>query len=78
MDAHRLVGNSVAPNAPGRRYYSNLGFFVQYLAAPNGANGTELREYLRLVHAFDAEGVLKPGVRGDVEAKLQAALTRGY
>jgi hypothetical protein len=78
IDAYRLVGNAIAPDTPGRRYYSNLGFFIQYFAAPDGANGTELREYLRLVRAFDVEGALKPGVREEVEGKLQAALSRRY
>jgi hypothetical protein len=78
LDAIRLAASTVGPNTAGRRYYSNLGFFVQSYWPPDGANSTELVEYLRLIRAFEAQGALKPGVRNELEAKLEAALARRY
>lgn len=76
-EAYVLHSQAVPPDTPGRRYYSNLGFFLQTFAAPDGANATELTEYMRLIQRFDAEGVLKEGARVTVEERLRSALGRG-
>ena len=75
-DAFLLHADTVPPDSPGRRYYSNLGFFLQTFAAPNGANGTELSESIRLLAVFDAEGALKPGVRPALESGLRSVIAR--
>jgi hypothetical protein len=73
-EALTLLGEAVTPDAPGRRYYSNLGFFLHTFAPPAGANALELAEYLRLIAVFDAEGALKDGARATVEANLRSAI----
>ena len=75
-DAALLLSQAVAPDSPGRSYYANLGFFLQTFGAPDGANRTELSEYVRLLSVFDAEGLLKPGARATLEAGLRSALAR--
>lgn len=73
-DALLLMADTVPPDTPGRRYYSNLAFFLQSYAPPAGANATELNEYLRLIRIFDSEGALKNGVRHEIEERLIAAI----
>jgi hypothetical protein len=75
-DALLLHADAVPPDSSGPRYYSNLGFFLQTFAAPDGANRTELSEYIRLLTVFDVEGVLKPGVRPALESGLRNAIAR--
>lgn len=77
-DALLLHAQAVPPDTPGRKYYSNFGFFLQTFAPPDGANLTELVEYLRLIAIFDSEGALKPEVRPQIEARLQEAITRRH
>jgi hypothetical protein len=72
--AIRLLAAAVPSGASGRGYYSNLGFFMQTFRAPDGANASELSEYLRLIDVFDVEGVLKPGVRPQLDEDLKRAL----
>lgn len=76
-DVLKLYNEAVAPDTPGRKYYSNLGFFLQTFAPPNGANVMELWEYLRLITLFDAEGVLQEGACTVIEQSLQSAIRRG-
>src|SRR5688572_848259 len=77
IEAVRLLSESPIPDSPGRRYYSNLGFFLQSYAAPAGANGAELIEYRRLIRLFDAEGVLRKGALSQIEDALSDAIRRG-
>lgn len=77
-DAFLLMADTVRPDSPGRRYYSNLGFFLQSFAPPAGANAMELNEYLRLIRLFDSEGALKKGVRAEIEEKLIAAIGQRF
>ena len=69
-----MLSESVSPDAPGRRYYSLLGFFMHSFSPPAGANTFELQQYLRLIGVFDAEGAIKPGVRAGIETSLQRAI----
>src|SRR5262245_58279947 len=69
-----LHHNAVPPDTPGRRHYSNLGFFLQSFWPPHGATVSELREYLRLIACFDSEGALKPGARSEIELRLRASI----
>jgi hypothetical protein len=75
-EALALMAQSVSEGSPGRRYYSNLGFFLHTFAPPAGANATELSHYLRLIGRFDSEGVLKQGARSTVEEPLRNAMRR--
>jgi hypothetical protein len=76
IDALRLLSEAPAPDSPGRRYYSNLGFFLQSYAAPAGASFVELNEYHRLIRLFDQEGMLKKGVLPEIEETLLLAIRR--
>ncbi len=69
-DAWALWAQQVSEGSPGRRYYSNLGFFLNYFARPAGANGAECVLYAAFIDQLGASGVLKPE---DV-AKIKAAL----
>jgi hypothetical protein len=72
-DALKLVDAAPPPDAPGRRFYSNLGFFLQYFAVPFGSGATERSLYLRFIARLDEAGVLKPDARGEIEAAFRAA-----
>jgi hypothetical protein len=74
-DALMLHAEPVGHESPGRKYYSNFGFFMHYFAAPDGANLTELKEYLRLIDVFDAEGAMKPEARDQVRKAFELAMT---
>jgi hypothetical protein len=74
-EALMLNVEPVSHGSPGRKFYSNFGFFMQYFAAPDGANLTELNEYLRLIKVFDAEGALKSGKRDEIEKAFELAMT---
>jgi hypothetical protein len=74
-EALMLHAAPVGHDSPGRKYYSNFGFFMHYFAAPDGANLTELTEYLRLVDVFDAEGALKAGARDQIRKAFELAMT---
>jgi hypothetical protein len=75
-DAIALMGEVVPPDTPGRRFYSNLGFFLQTFSAPAGASLAELTEYARLINLFDAEGALRAGARAEVDQRLQDEMAR--
>jgi hypothetical protein len=66
-DAIALHKQAPGVNSPGRKFYSNLGFFLMNLSPPHGANRTELRHYLRIVRLFE-----KPSP--EIEAKLLRAI----
>ncbi len=65
--AYKLHSSAPPENAPGRRYYSNFGFFLHYFAPPHGANSTERAQYLRLIKLFDDAGNLSDGAREEIE-----------
>ncbi len=68
-----LLSNAPSQTSPGRRFYSNFGFFMHTFSPPLGASAAELNEYARLVGCFDDEGALKPGVRQSLEDALRHA-----
>ena len=74
-DARILVSHA-RNSDPGRRYYSNLGFFLNTFAPPDGASLDELSLYLAMVRHFDASGDVKSGALVEIEAALQAAKSR--
>ena len=71
MDALRLWDQAPRESAPGRRYYSNLGFFLQSFAVPEGASSEERQHYVRLIKRMDAEGWLKRGALEEILAKFR-------
>lgn len=75
VDALERVHRS-SDRSPARKYYANLGFFLQTYAAPDGASSEELAEYIRLIGSFDAEGAVKPGLRAGLEDALREARAR--
>src|ERR1035437_8292690 len=74
-EALMLNVEPVSHGRPGSKFYSSYGFFMQYCAAPDGANLPELNEYLRLIKVFDAEGALKSGKRDEIEKAFELAMT---
>jgi len=62
-DALKLVSEAPAPDSPGRRYYSNLRFFLTGFIPPHGSSYGEKALYLELIARMDAAGDLKPGTR---------------
>lgn len=49
-------------NAPHRKYSANLGFFLlSGFGVPAGASREEIREYARLMIAFEGEGAIPNG-----------------
>lgn len=72
--AKQLVTEAPPPDAPGRRYYSNLGFFLQAFTVPMGSNYAERVLYLQFILRLDASGALKPGTRQQIEEALLHAI----
>lgn len=75
-DAIQLVASAPRPDSPGRRYYSNLGFFLQSFSVPDGSNYAEKAQYLRFVKQLDAAGELKAGALQGIEEALQHAMAK--
>ncbi len=75
LDALTLVAEGAPPpDAPGRRYYANLGTFLQHFQVPVRSTYAEKELYLGLVRRLDAAGQLRPGVRKDLEGALERAM----
>ncbi|MFN0177169.1 MAG: hypothetical protein ACKVZ0_00080 [Gemmatimonadales bacterium] len=75
VEALALVHGGPGPDQPGRRYYSNLAFFLQTFAPPGDSSHDEKALYLELIGRFDAEGAIKPGLRVGLEEQMRAAMT---
>ncbi len=73
-DAKILVNQAPPPDTPGRKYYSNLGFFLQYFAVPANSSYEEISLYLQFIRRLDSTGQLKPGVGQKVEEELERAM----
>jgi hypothetical protein len=73
-EAQALVANGPRVGEPGRRYYSNLGFFLGMFSIPDGSNADEKLHYLRLVQRIDAAGGLKPGAGQKVVESLRRGI----
>lgn len=72
-EAQRLVDETPPPDAPGRRFYSNLAFFLGGFAPPAGAGGQERSAYLAFIARLDAAGRLRAGARQEIEAAFARA-----
>jgi hypothetical protein len=73
-EAHILAAQTPPPNAPGRRYYSNLAFFLGCFGVPGGSSYAEKALYLQLIARLDATGILKPGACPKIESDLRQAM----
>lgn len=73
-EALELVANSPRPDSPGRRYYSNLDFFLQAFTVPNDSSYAEKEQYLSFVKKLDAAGELKAGALQPIEEALRHAM----
>lgn len=75
-EAHLLVHQAPPQNSPGRKYYSNLGFFLQAFTVPAGSSQAERSMYIRFIERLDATGdTLKPGAAEIVLAALRNSLS---
>jgi hypothetical protein len=73
-EAMQLVNESPSQDAPGRRYFSNLGFFLGAFSIPTGSSYAEKALYLQFIQRLNATGQLKPAGGKKVEAELQKAM----
>ncbi len=73
-EAKKLHASAVPVDAPGRRYYSNFGFFLHTYGVPSEASYEELVLYAQFIQKLDDAGSLKPGVCEKVLAELQKAI----
>ncbi len=73
-EAQSLANEAPPPDSPGRRYYSNLGFFLQSFAVPMGSSYAEKALYLQFIQRLDAAGALKPGTGQKVQEELRRAM----
>ncbi len=76
-DALKLVAEAPPPDSPGRRFFSNLGFFLQGFSTPGGSSGEERALYAQLIERLDAAGELKPGAGKQIADKLRRAAIGG-
>ena len=68
----KLLAHASRPSSPGRRYYSNLAFFVDHaFQRPAGASQVELGLYIGLIRRLDEAGALVPGAAEEVVARLR-------
>jgi len=73
-DALKLLTEAPPPDSPGRKYYSNLGFFLQGFTPPGGSSYAEKALYVQLIQRMDKLGELKPGARETIEQALRHAM----
>jgi hypothetical protein len=74
VEAQVLVFHGPRESEPGRRFYSNLGFFLMSFGVPFGSNNTERQLYIELIQRFDAGRGLKLGTAEKVIADLHESM----
>src|SRR5512142_2199847 len=75
LDALTLVAEGAPPpEAPARRFYANLGTFLQHFQVPVRSTYAEKELYLDLVRRLDAAGQLRPGVMKELEGARERAM----
>src|SRR5688572_25130451 len=72
--AVQLMHDAPAVSAPGRRYYTNLGFFLGAFTVPAGTCYAEKALYLGFVERLTAAGELRPGGGGRIGESLRRAM----
>jgi hypothetical protein len=73
-EALQLVVELPPRDAPGRRYYSNLGFFLQEFTVPSDSSYAEKALYLQFIQRLDDPGALKPGAARKIKDDLRSAM----
>lgn len=73
-EAKELISKPPSPDAPGRRYYSNLGFFLQSFVVPHDSNAEERALYVHLIERLDKAGELKAGAAADIIEALHVSM----
>lgn len=75
--AYRLVFSAPPEGAPGRKFYSNFGFFLKNaFSVPSGAGPWELQLYKEFIVRLDASGELPTGAAATLLDQLDEALQR--
>lgn len=74
-EADDVISDSPPEGAPGRRFYSNLAFFLRFsgFGVPGNATERERGMYLGLLRRMDEGGELKPGALDEIVAKFRTA-----
>ncbi len=73
-DAQAVLGEIPPKGEPGRLYYSNLGWFMQFFSPPSSASIPELCEYLRIFRRIVGELGVPQSMEVAVEEALIAAI----
>ena len=74
-EAKKLVSNAPRPDSPGRKFYSNLGFFLGSLLVPNGSKPKEMKLYIGVIEKLVKNGELKPDVAQKAIDRLKEAIS---
>ena len=74
VDAQLLVASAPPPDSPGRRYYSNLGFFLQSFGVPTGSSRVEKSMYLQFICRLDESGALNSGAAEPIIKELKRSI----
>ncbi len=74
VEALLLIREAPPPDSPGRRYYSNLAFFLDEFTIPAGSSREEMELYLRFIQRLEAANALNPGAAQQVQEKLRRAI----
>ena len=74
VEAQLLVQETPRETSPGRRFYSNLRFFLAAFIVPMGSSYEEKALYLQFIQRLDAAGALKPGAGQKVVEDLRRAM----
>lgn len=69
-EAQILVKKAPPVDTPGRKYYSNLGFFLQRFDIPAGLDDEEKLLYKKFIEKLDSTGQLKSGIGKEIKNKL--------
>lgn len=69
-EARDFAYSGPGPDQPGRKYHSNLAFFLERFYIPGGSNSTERALYLKFLRKIDKAGQLKPGSLAELEKQF--------
>ena len=76
IDAKILASTGPPVNAPGRQYYSRLGWFLENFGPPDGSSYDELQLYSLLLARLPKDSTFKPGFLDKAEALLRSAMQK--
>lgn len=73
-DAKKVLAGMPPPDSPGRKYYTNLGWFVDTFSPPGNSSAEEKGLYIEIIRKMDEQGELKEGAREQIEMGLRKAI----